>query len=199
MTKKIKKILFCDNSLKDQINFRGDVINSYAADGVEVLLVSPLNCEYKPEYPNIHHIDIELNRSGKNPLRELRYLRTLYRIFDKEKPDYIFTYTIKPNIYGSIAAHLCKIPSTAMIAGLGYVFNKKGIGNWIARNLYRFALRFPEYIFVLNSVNRKIVLEKRIATERQLILLTGGEGINLEKYKSKSHAHKIFNDSSSII
>lgn len=182
----MKKILFCDNSLKEQINFRGDVINSYASNGFDVVLVSPLNCEYHPDYPNIRHIPIELNRSGMNPFKELGYLIKLYNIYRKEKPNYIFHYTIKPNIYGSIASHLCGIPSTAMIAGLGYVFNKRGIGNWIARKLFRFALRYPEHIFVLNSNNRDIVLREKIATEKQIILLAGGEGINLDKYKNSS-------------
>ncbi len=182
----MKKILFCDNSLKEQLNFRGDVINNYAADGFDVILVSPLNCKYHPVYPNIQHIPVELNRSGMNLIKEFRYFKTLYHIYRKEHPDYIFHYTIKPNIYGSIAAHLCHIPSTAMIAGLGYVFNKKGLGCWIARELYRFALRFPEHVFVLNSRNRDIVLKERMATTRQLILLSGGEGINLEKYRSNS-------------
>lgn len=184
--KKNKKILFCDNSLKEQINFRSDVINNYAADGFDVILVSPKNCEYKQEYSNIRHINIELNRSSKNPFKELNYLLSLYRIFKKEQPDYIFTYTIKPNIYGSIAARFCKIKSTAMIAGLGFVFNKGGIGNLIARKLFRFALRYPEHIFVLNSNNRDIVLREKIATEKQIILLAGGEGINLDKYKNSS-------------
>lgn len=178
-----KKILFCDNSLHELINFRGDVINSYAADGFEVVLVAPLNCNYHPQYSNIRHIPIELNRSGMNPLKELAYLRTLYRIYKKENPDYIFHYTIKPNIYGSLAARLCNIPSTAMIAGLGYVFNKNGLGSLIARCLYRFAMRFPEHVFVLNRYNLDIILAKRIATKQQLILLSGGEGINLETYK----------------
>ena len=61
----MKKILFCDNSLKEQLNFRGDVINNYAADGFEVVLVSPLNCEYCPVYPNIHHIPIKLHRGKR--------------------------------------------------------------------------------------------------------------------------------------
>lgn len=180
----MKKILFSDNSLRDLINFRGDVINSYASDGMEVVLVAPRTCEYEPTRPNIRHIPIELSRSGMNPLAELKYLLKLYRIYQKECPDYIFHYTIKPNIYGSIAAKMCGIPSTAMIAGLGYVFNKNGIGSLIARCLYRFAMRFPEHIFVLNTSNRDIVLDRHIATSAQLILLSGGEGINLNKYQA---------------
>lgn len=180
----MKKILFCDNSLRDLINFRGDVINNYASNGFEVILVAPANYDYRPDFPNIRCIPVELNRSGLNPVKELLYMKTLYKIYRKEKPDYIFHYTIKPNIYGSIAARLCHIPSTAMIAGLGFVFNKNGIGSLIARGLYRFAMRFPEHIFVLNKSNRDVVLERHMATSEQLILLSGGEGINLNKYQA---------------
>ena len=119
---KMKKILFCDNSLRDLLNFRGDVINSYATEGCDVILVAPKTCEYEGA-KNIQYIPVEMNRSGMNPFKELVYMWNLFRIYKQEKPDYIFHYTIKPNIYGSLAARLCGIPSTAMVAGLGYVFN----------------------------------------------------------------------------
>ena len=178
------KILFSDNSLRDLINFRGDVINDYAVNGFEVVLVAPKTCDFTSQSTNVKYIPVDFKRSGMNPFADLRYMRSLWRIYHRERPDYIFHYTIKPNIYGSIAAKICGIPSTAMIAGLGYVFNKSGIGNLIARCLYRFAMRFPEHIFVLNTSNRDLVLDKHIATSRQLILLSGGEGINLNKYQA---------------
>ena len=177
-----KKILFCDNSLRDLLNFRGDVINSYADEGCDVILVAPKTCEYEGT-KNIRYIPIEMSRSGMNPCRELVYMWNLFQIYRKERPDYIFHYTIKPNIYGSLVACLCNIPSTAMIAGLGYVFNNKGIGNAIARWLYRFAMRFPQYILVLNRYNRDVVIEKRIAKPNQVLLLEGGEGINLAYFQ----------------
>ena len=177
----MKKILFCDNSLKEQLNFRGDVINNYAVDGFEVVLVSPLNCEYCPPYPNIRHIPVELNRSGMNPLKEFRYFKTLFRIYCKERPDYIFHYTIKPNIYGTLAAKSCRIHSSAMVAGLGYVFNKSGVGNKIARSLYKFALRFADYVFVLNAYNYEYLRDKFVS-RKKLILLKGGEGVDLKHF-----------------
>ena len=179
-----RKILFCDNSLRDLLNFRGDVINSYAADGFEVVLVAPETCEFRSDYPHVRYVPVELSRSGMNPLKELSYMRTLWGIYRRERPDYIFHYTIKPNIYGTLAARLCRIPSTAMIAGLGYVFNNSGLGNAIARALYRFAMRYSEHVLVLNAYNRDVVLEKGIASLRQLILLPGGEGINLDRFRS---------------
>lgn len=179
----MKKILFCDNSLRDLLNFRGDVIENYFADGFEIVLVAPQTEEMLNNRNNIRYIPIVLNRSGMNPLNELKYLWTLMKIYQRERPDYIFHYTIKPNIYGTLAAKLCGIPSTAMIAGLGYVFDHKGFGCAIARCLYRFSLQFAQKVLVLNSYNRDLVIEKRIAKPEQVILLPGGEGINLEKFK----------------
>ena len=179
-----KKILFCDNSIRNLINFRGDVINSYLIDGYDIILVAPQDTHYIPESKNIKYIPIKISRSGMNPFAELSYLKTLYKIYKSENPDYIFHYTIKPNIYGSIAAQLCHIPSTAMIAGLGYVFTSKSIGSFIARMLYRFSMRYPEHILVLNTHNKDVVLKHHIASEKQVILLPGGEGINLEVFKN---------------
>ncbi len=118
-----------------------------------------------------------------NPFKDICYFFSLLNIYLKEKPQYIFHYTIKPNIYGSIAAAILKIPSTSMIAGLGYVFTHKNIGSKIAIFLYRFAMRFPEKIFVLNKYNRDFIIKKKIANKDKIIFLKGGEGINLHKFK----------------
>lgn len=179
-----KKILFCDNSIRNLINFRGDVIKSYVNDGYYVVLVAPNDVEYNSDSDQIKYIPIEINRSGMNPIKEITYLKKLLRIYKYEKPDYIFHYTIKPNIYGSIAAKLLRIPSTAMIAGFGYVFNSKGIGCIIARMLYRFAMQFPEHVLVLNQYNKDIIIKHHIASAERVILLPGGEGINLETFKN---------------
>lgn len=177
------KILFCDNSLRELLNFRKVVIDAYVAWGCEVVLVAPKNCEYIPDSSLIKLIPVKMNRSGKNPFQDLKYCNTLRVIYGKEKPDYIFHYTIKPNIYGTLAAALCGIRSSAMIAGLGYVFNKAGIGNRMARGLYRFALRFADFVLVLNGYNYQFLQDNRIVTSQKLILLKGGEGIDLSHFR----------------
>lgn len=177
-----KKILFCDNSLKELLNFRKDVIMHYALNGFQVVLVAPLNCPWEITHSNITYIPLDMSRAGMNPIKDLLYFFRLLKIYKKELPNYIFHYTIKPNIYGTIASKICNIPSTAMVAGLGYVFNKKSIGCYIARTLYRFALRFPEHVFVLNKYNYNTLLDMNMVTSRQLILLKGGEGVNLKSF-----------------
>ena len=176
------KVLFCDNSLRELLNFRKNIIDSYVENGWNVVLVAPRNCDYTPESSRIKVIPInELQRSGKNPFQDLNYFCALRKIYKTERPDYIFHYTIKPNIYGTLAAKSCRIHSSAMVAGLGYVFNKSGVGNKIARSLYKFALRFADYVFVLNAYNYEYLRDKFVS-RKKLILLKGGEGVDLKHF-----------------
>ncbi len=178
------KIIFSDNSLRELVNFREEVILDYANKGNQVTLIAPINRDYSPCNKNIKIIPIEINRSGMNPFADLKYLLKLLRIYREEKPDYVFHYTIKPNIYGSIAAAILKIPSTTMIAGLGYVFTNEGLGSKIARMLYRFAMKFPENVLVLNKYNRDVLIARKIVAPEKLILLKGGEGVDLTKFNN---------------
>lgn len=177
------KIVFCDNSLRELINFREDIINHYISNGVEAVIVAPENYKLDLDSPNIKYIPIIVERSGMNPLKDLSYFISLFNIYKKERPDYIFHYTIKPNIYGSFAARLNNIPSTAMIAGLGYIFGAKGIRARIGRWLYRIAMKFPENILVLNQYNKDLIIQRGIASPSKVILLKGGEGVNLKKFE----------------
>lgn len=177
-----KKIIFSDNSLRELLNFRGDIINYYANNGYDVVLVSPKNCDYVSTSPNIKIIPTNLNRGGTNPFSDIKFFFQLLRIYYKERPNYIFHYTIKPNIFGSFAAKLCRIPSSAMIAGLGFVFTDNSFGSRIGRLLYKIALKIPEKVLVLNEYNKFFLIKNCIVPKNKIILLKGGEGVNLTRY-----------------
>lgn len=175
------KILFCDNSIRELLLFRGDIINHFKKDN-EIILVAPNNFNKKVKIDEgIKYYDISLERSSINPFKEIKYFLQLLKIYFKNKPDYIFHYTIKPNIYGTIAASILKIPSTAVVAGLGYFFSNKGLTANLIRRLFKLSLRKADKIITLNKDNYSVL--KEMGLEKQLILLPGGEGINLENYK----------------
>lgn len=176
------KVLFCDNSLRELLNFRGNVIRYYAEHEFEVVLVAPETLEDYSLGNNVRYIPVKLNRSGMNPWHDWLYFKDLCTIYRAERPDYVFHYTIKPNIYGILAAHRYKITSSAMIAGLGYVFYRKSLGCWIARKLYRFALQFSDKVLVLNAANKDFLLSHRMVRSDQIIHLMGGEGVDLERF-----------------
>lgn len=179
----MKKIIFCDNSLRELVNFREDVYRSYAEKGYCVYLVAPPNREYRSDDENIIFVPIELQKGGMNPIQDIRYFLTLYKLYRKIRPVFIFHYTVKPNIYGSLSAWLNRIPCASMIAGLGYLFSNKSFKAKIGRLMYRLALRIPKKIMVLNRMNVDVILEKGFAKESQIVFLEGGEGINLTKFR----------------
>lgn len=181
-----KRILFCDNTLWGLVNFRGDIINYYVHQGYEVYLVAPEKEDRQMVVPvpeGVTFIPVFMGRTSTSPLNDLRYFITLCKIYARVKPHYCFHYTIKPNIYGSIAAYLNGVEcSTAMIAGLGYVFNNRSVSALVARFLYKIGLSFTDYLFVLNEGNRDVILRKNLCSEKKVRLLSGGEGINTRKY-----------------
>ena len=87
-------------------------------------MVSPVDAPSKGmNVPDgVRHIAINMQRTSTNPLHDVRYFFRLLSIYREERPDYIFHFTIKPNIYGTLVARLLGIHSTAMETGM--VFNK---------------------------------------------------------------------------
>ena len=184
MSKK-KKILFVSNTLWSLLKFRGYIINSLLASGYELTVTTPpvKPDELEAKLPEeVKFIPVSLDRCGHNPLSDMAYAQSLYAIYKRERPDYIFHYTIKPNIYGTLAAHRLGIPCTAVITGLGYALAGKGFVCQVARKLYRLAVRHANHLLVLNRMNYEFVLREHFTTPDRLILLEGGEGIDLLQY-----------------
>ena len=192
LTIKTMKILFSDNSLFGLVNFREPVFRHFYELGYDIVLVAPKPVDGEdmvkaaPAYAK--YIAIEMQRTGQNPAGDMKYFLQLFKIYKKEKPDYIFHYTIKPNIYGSIAAKLVGIRSSCMVAGLGYAFDSNGIKNQIARSLYKIGLKCSEKVMLLNSSNKQKLISLGILKESKVVFLKGGEGLVLDSYKCCSEA-----------
>src|SRR5690606_31500257 len=105
-------------------------------------------------------------------------LRKLYR---KLRPDFIFHYVIKPNIYGSLAAKAENIESVAVITGLGYSFAKNNWLTKIVEVLYKKALEGPKEVWFLNNEDANVFLRKNLVNVKKLRVLPG-EGINTEHF-----------------
>lgn len=180
------KILFCDNALDSFLNFRGAVIQALIAEGHKGVLAVPRSAALQggpaqiPEGLDVRFVDMA--GTGSNPFSDLRYMRSLKTIMRTEKPDVVFTYTIKPNVYGSLAAHSLKIPSVAMVAGLGYAFAGNTWKHRLGRALLKAGLRKARRVIVLNDSNRRRLLEDGFVTPGRIILFPGGEGVDTAKY-----------------
>lgn len=179
------KILFCDNTLWGLINFRKDVIQHFVDAGKDVVLVAPQDESsfLTIDVPTgVKYIPVKLDRCSRNPFSDFLYCIRLYKIYKKERPDYIFHYTIKPNIYGGFAARLLKIPFFDVMSGLGYGLIGNNLSTKIAAKLYKWAFHFAERVFSLNQNNYNFLIDNGFMKKSKLNLLNGGEGINLKEF-----------------
>jgi glycosyltransferase involved in cell wall biosynthesis len=128
----------------------------------------------------IHH-DIRMDSRGANPIKDFFLIIEFLLIYRRVRPDVILHYTIKPNIYGTLAAALLKIPTVNNVCGLGTVFLKEGIVSRIALMLYKWAFRYPEKVFFQNPDDQKLFIERKLVAESIAHLLPGS-GIDLDRF-----------------
>lgn len=181
------KILFVANYMWDIYIFRSGVIRAMVQDGHDVVVVAPDDgrIDMEKAIPGVKSISINLNKRGINPIEDIKLTFELYKLYKQENPDIIFHYTIKPNIYGTLAAKMAGKKSVAILTGLGYSFVKGGIIAKIAVGLYRFSLKFSKEIWVLNNDDKQTFINSKIGNEKKIFVLPG-EGTDCERFKPMS-------------
>lgn len=179
--KRKKKIALVANSAWSVFNFRLDLIHHLLMK-FEVLVIAPKDdFAEELEKAGCSYIDIYFNNRTENPLRDYALFKSLEKIYRAEKPDLIFHYVIKPNIYGSMAAARCGIQSVAVVTGLGYTFDRHNWLNRIVSILYRKALKKAGEVWFLNREDANVFLHRKLVTADKIKILPG-EGINTEHF-----------------
>jgi glycosyltransferase involved in cell wall biosynthesis len=126
-------------------------------------------------------VAVDVDSKGSNPFNDLALVWKLYTIYQREELDVVLHYTIKPNIYGSIAAKLAGIPSINNVTGLGTVFIRHNLTAKIAHHLYRWAFNFPETVFFQNEDDRKLFVDKKLVRPEITDVLPGS-GVDLTRF-----------------
>jgi glycosyltransferase involved in cell wall biosynthesis len=163
-------------------NFRMNFVRSLLTQGYEVHTIAPTDdyVQFLTEEGCVHH-PVRMDSRGVNPIKDTGLIFELLGIYRKVKPDIILHYTIKPNVYGTIAASILGIPVINNVCGLGTVFLKKNLVSAIALLLYRISFRFPRKVFFQNQDDLNLFLNKKLVP-RQVVDLLPGSGIDLEKF-----------------
>ncbi len=135
----------------------------------------------------ITYREIFIKNYSINPIDDLKIIFQLSKIYRTIRPQLIFHYTIKPNIYGSIAAFWHRIPSISITTGLGHLFEFKNFMiRWITVFLYRFAAYVSKELWFLNENDRDVFVYKRIVRSKKARVLKS-EGINTEWFSPKKN------------
>ncbi|MDE2420948.1 MAG: glycosyltransferase family 4 protein [Gammaproteobacteria bacterium] len=177
------------------LRFRGALIQAIQDKGFEIHIVAP-NLRDAPEVRQqletlgyIVH-DIFMQRTGVNILADAKTLRQLYILIRNLQPDYVMGYTIKPVIYGSIAAHYAKVPHRfALITGLGYTFqsiepgqSRVSLFQKLIHWLYAYALKRVDVTFFQNSDDRTLFYQLGLLKEGAKSVVVNGSGVNILDY-----------------
>ena len=177
-----KKVLILVNHYVVIYNFRKEIVQRLVADGYEVWLSCPMGDRIDElKRMGCNYIDVDLNRHGTNPISELKLIGYYKNLMKRIQPDVVLSYTIKPNLYGGMAAAALGIPYIANITGLGTAVENGGIMQKITLALYRYAFRVVNCVFVQNEENKQFFVDNKIATDR--LRLLPGSGVNLEQFK----------------
>lgn len=168
-------------------NFRAGLIKYLLRNDYSVDVAAPFDTDYTAKIEDLGATfhSIEISAKGTNPVTDLILIRNITKLLNKTKPDIAFFYTIKPNIYGGYAAHICKIPFIAVTTGLGYTFINENIVSTIARKLYKISFKHAEKVLFLNNDDKKDFLKYKILPEDKCLILNG-EGIDTERFYLKA-------------
>ena len=166
-------------------NTRRPLIKALLEKGCQVTIVAPRD-EYTDKLTamGLGYREISMDPKGLNPLADLKTLKEFRQIYRELSPDAVLQYTIKPNIYGSIAAGKLNIPAVNNITGLGSVFDKSGPLQTMVRVLYRFAFSRVYRVFFQNDDDKELFLSSRLVSKKQTDLLPGS-GVNPEYFSPR--------------
>ena len=177
------KIAFVTNTCWNVYNFREGLVKHFLNKKHDVIVLAPIDNYSKAiKSWGVKHIPTPLDQTGTNPINDFLYCFKLWRVFKKEKPDVALSYTIKSNIYSSLAGKISNVPTICNVSGLGTVFLVK---DWIGRlavHLYRFAFRHSTHVFFQNKDDEVLFLE-HINLRNTKTGLLPGSGINLIKFR----------------
>jgi glycosyltransferase involved in cell wall biosynthesis len=178
-------------------NFRGDLIREIIATGAEVIVTGP-------DLEGVEHIlelsarfeQVPLRKNGTGILGDLKYTWLLWRLMRREKPDVTLGYTIKPVIYGAIAARLAGVKNiNSMVTGGGYLFITKSFRakalRLLATLLYRIGFRCAHKVIFQNSDDMEEFTLKRKLVPIYKARLVNGSGVNMEHFRPAPYPETI--------
>jgi glycosyltransferase involved in cell wall biosynthesis len=180
-----RTVVIAANSDWNIVTFRQNLVRAIEAAGYKPLIVAAPDpaAEERMESLGVERIRVDVDRSGLNPFADLRLLLQYRRILKDRTPVALLGFTIKPNIYGCLAARFARVPAFANISGLGTVFLRSGLLEKLVVPMYRLALSRAKIVYFQNPDDRELFIRKKIVHPEKARLLPGS-GIDLNSYRA---------------
>lgn len=191
---KRKRFLIFSNCLHNVFNFRGKLLESIALLGYEIHIVAPILEKYIAHHNEFisrgYHVhQITMQRTGTNPVKDIKTFIHIYQILNKVKPEYVLSYTVKPVVYGTLAAWLAQVPYRfVLFSGLGYTFqqveetDKRSIFQKFVHALYQQALAKSSKVFFQNNDDLNLLKKLNIVQLNLPTVVVNGSGVDLNDF-----------------
>lgn len=190
----MKKFLLISSFLPSVLNLRGKLLQDIQNKGYEIHIVAPNLEESTSDLKSlelrgykVHEAFIQ--RTGTNPVADVKTLFSLYKIIRFIRPDYVLAYTIKPVIYGLMAAWLAKTPYRfALIPGIGYAFQNVDQGTSrtffqkAVHMLYKQALSHTNKVFFQNPDDYSLFNSLNLIGKSTLPIIVNGSGVHVDDF-----------------
>lgn len=176
-----KLIALLTNNDDDVYCFRKELIEALIADGYEMLISCPDGPKFElmKDIPYIYD-NPDIDRRGTNPVKDFGLMMHYRKLFKQYKPAVVLTYTAKPNVYASIAAHQLGIPVINNLTGLGSVVNEKGLMKVFIMWLFKLAYRKSACMMFQNETNMQVAIGAGMVKGKYLLI--PGSGVDTERY-----------------
>ena len=176
----MKKILILANDVTTIMQFRTELVLALVEAGNEVLVSVPKS-ERNSEIETLGATVIETasSRHGKNPLEDFSLYLNYRKLIKKHKPDFVLTYTVKPNAYGGLACGQLKVPYAANVTGLG-VIEDEGLLQKLMLTLYKVGCKKAKCVFFQNKSNLQFFQQRKVVGDN--VQLLPGSGVNIDKF-----------------
>lgn len=174
-------IALLTNNDDDVYCFRKELVEALMDEGYDMLISCPYGEKFEllQDWKYIYD-NPDIDRRGTNVAKDLGLFFHYLNLFRKHRPKVVLAYTAKPNVYGSIAAHLLGIPVINNVTGFGSVLNKSGMMQKFIMALFKFAYRQSECIMFQNETNMKLALQAGMVKGNYKLI--PGSGVNTERF-----------------
>lgn len=177
------KILIANITDSGIYRARRELIANLISDGHAVIIVSPRSdAAEKLIAMGCKYIEVRVSPHGLNPIDEVRVINTYHRILRAEKPNMVFSYTIKPNLYLGILCRFMRIPYVMNITGLGEGLMHNGRTKKVLLKLYPIATKKAACIFFQNVFNRQFFIDNQLA-DPKIFRMIPGSGVNISVFQ----------------
>ncbi len=179
--KKNKIIALLTNNDDDVYCFRKELIEALIAEGYEMLISCPDGPKFElmKDIPYIYDNPV-IDRRGTNPVKDFGLMMHYRKLFKQYKPAVVLTYTAKPNVYASIAAHQLGIPVINNLTGLGSVVNETGLMKSFIMWLFKLAYRKSACMMFQNATNMQVAIDQGMVKGKYRLI--PGSGVDTYRY-----------------